>query len=245
MCDVLGLVPPDAGTLRWLRGQLVSIASTPNSLAKVLQTDFELVVDAIANDSVYLQLIKEEIANEANGGAAAVVPTDEEVLTRARGPYAAYLSEVFRVLDTETIYEKKYRAVEDLTAELVDQYGDDPAAGAVILWTGAHSGRIVDIYALLIRDLAGQNALKAALEIYHVVATTGELPQSLPANVPKDPFSGQDFEYEITDDGFILRCRASDLRPSGAFPRPGEPPQDQSGTIHEYEFKVLARGDAP
>ena len=28
---------------------------------------------------------------------------------------------------------------------------------------------------------------------------------------PKDPFSGGEFEYEITPNGFILRCRAKDL----------------------------------
>jgi hypothetical protein len=240
---VLGLLPPDAAALQWLRGQLVMIEPTPRSLAKVLQTDFELFLHVFANDPAYLQVIKEALAQEGDGGGADGSPilTDEEVLARARQPYAAFLGDVFRVLDADMIYEQKYRALEDLTAEFVDQYGDDPAAGAVILW---NVGQIADTYALLVHALAWHSALKAAVEVYHVVATTGELPESLPANVPQDPFSGQDFEYEITDDGFTLRCRASDLRASGALPRPGELPPERVGVIHEWAFRVLAEAGA-
>jgi len=28
--------------------------------------------------------------------------------------------------------------------------------------------------------------------------------------LPKDLFSGEDFEYEKNDDGFVLRCRGKD-----------------------------------
>jgi len=45
----------------------------------------------------------------------------------------------------------------------------------------------------------------------------------IPADSPKDLFSGKDFEYEKTKDGFVFRCRGKDLF------------KDE---IHEYEFKV-------
>ena len=51
------------------------------------------------------------------------------------------------------------------------------------------------------------NSLKAAIEIYLIKSKTGQLPQKTPTYLPKDPYSGQNFEYVITDDGFILRCR--------------------------------------
>ena len=51
------------------------------------------------------------------------------------------------------------------------------------------------------------NGVKAAVEVYLVVAKTGQLPETLPEGLPKDPSSGQDFVYEITDDGFALRCQ--------------------------------------
>jgi len=43
-----------------------------------------------------------------------------------------------------------------------------------------------------------------------VYAETGRLPETLPAYSSKDPYSGQEFEYEITATGFLLGCRAKD-----------------------------------
>ena len=54
------------------------------------------------------------------------------------------------------------------------------------------------------------NGIKAAVEIYLIVAKTGKLPEKLPDYLPKDPFTGQDFLYEITDEGFTLRCQFCD-----------------------------------
>lgn len=82
------------------------------------------------------------------------------------------------------------------------------------------------------------NALKAAIEIYLIRAQKGNLPDSLLGGLPKDPFSGKDFEYETTDDGFILRCRARDIEASPRKARPGQPPEIISEKFQEYEFKV-------
>jgi len=50
-----------------------------------------------------------------------------------------------------------------------------------------------------------------------------QLPDELPADLPKDLFGGKDFEYERTKDGFVLRCQGKDL---------------SKDKIYEYEFKV-------
>jgi hypothetical protein len=63
----------------------------------------------------------------------------------------------------------------------------------------------------------------SAVDIYIINAKTGDLPNAIPAGLPRDLFSGEDFEYEKTADGFILRCQAKDLL------------KDE---IYEYEFKV-------
>ena len=55
------------------------------------------------------------------------------------------------------------------------------------------------------------NATKAGVEICLQRAETGRFPEVLPEGLPKDPFSGQDFQYERTRTGFILRCRGKDL----------------------------------
>ena len=74
-----------------------------------------------------------------------------------------------------------------------------------------------------IQSETSSNALKTALEIYIIAAQTGQLPDSLPGGLPQDLFSGKDFEYEKTSEGFILRCQGKELG------------KDE---IHEYEFKV-------
>jgi hypothetical protein len=67
------------------------------------------------------------------------------------------------------------------------------------------------------------NAVKTALELYIVKAKTGQLPDALIDNMPRDLFSGEDFKYEKTKDGFVLRCQGKDL---------------SKDEIYEYKFKV-------
>jgi hypothetical protein len=59
-----------------------------------------------------------------------------------------------------------------------------------------------------IRYMAITNSTKAALEVYLILAKTGKLPDKLPDYLPKDPYMGRDFVYEITTDGFVLGCNS-------------------------------------
>ena len=60
------------------------------------------------------------------------------------------------------------------------------------------------------------NSIKAAVELYLILAKTGQLPEKLPDYLPKDPFTGRDFLYEITGDTFDLACQ-SDIFDKGRF----------------------------
>ena len=55
------------------------------------------------------------------------------------------------------------------------------------------------------------NNIRAAVDIYLIFAKTGRLPEKLPEHLPKDPFTGEDFIYEITDEGFVLHYRAEGI----------------------------------
>ena len=79
------------------------------------------------------------------------------------------------------------------------------------------------IASLDIRNRTHFNAVKTALNLYIIRAKTGQLPDELPADMPKDMFSGEEFEYEKTNDGFVLRCQGKDL---------------SKDEIYQYEFKV-------
>ena len=73
---------------------------------------------------------------------------------------------------------------------------------------------ITSLFGSQVRHTAQINIIKAAIEIYLIVAKTGQLPKILPDGLPKDPVTGRDFVYEITDEGFDLRCQGEEfLRP--------------------------------
>ncbi len=54
------------------------------------------------------------------------------------------------------------------------------------------------------------NALLTSLDIYAIYQQTGKLPEALPETSSVDYFTGKPFIYEITNNGFTLRCNAED-----------------------------------
>ena len=71
---------------------------------------------------------------------------------------------------------------------------------------------ITGMFKIQIRQMSMINSTKAAIELYIILAKTGQLPQELPDYLPKDPFTGQNFVYEITDDGFVLSCNSDEFK---------------------------------
>jgi len=77
---------------------------------------------------------------------------------------------------------------------------------------------IDSLFELQVGHTAQINIIKAAVEIYRIVAKTGQLPESLSDYLPKDPTTGRKLVYEITDEGFDLRCQGEEfLRPKIRF----------------------------
>ena len=113
-------------------------------------------------------------------------------------------------------YAEKYSQLKKLCDDF-DQ--DDPASRVA----GAFVANMAKIYTLRIRGDAHANAILAAVDLCLQRAETGKLPTALPTGLPKDPFSGKDFQYERTETGFTLRCQAKD------------PTKD---TTHEYAFTL-------
>lgn len=71
-----------------------------------------------------------------------------------------------------------------------------------------HWNAICRLFESALGHKAHINGLKAASELYLIVAKTGYLPKELPDDLPKDPYTGRHFLYETTDDGFVLICRS-------------------------------------
>ena len=120
---------------------------------------------------------------------------------------------------TDLPYEKAYRALRTKLFFLFVNYPKKTEASLVeILCVNFQK-----IYSRAVKNQSSLNALRTAIKIYLIRANTGGLPGRLPAGCPKDPFSGKDFVYEKTADGFVLKCQGKDLG---------------KDTVHEYVFKV-------
>lgn len=207
---VLGLMPPDANTLQGFRGQLATAGAEP-SIEKAMQSDLELGMAFLRNNSELLDQVRQQIAKDAPDESArrmALTLTDDEIVARVKEPYARFYHDLFRILGSDTPYEEKYVAIDTRTREFAAACRDDPACGYLSLLSRTNAAQVYD---LSVRNAAAYSALKTAIEIYLACAEGGRLPETLPTYTAKDPFSGQEFEYEITASGFVLRCRAKSL----------------------------------
>jgi hypothetical protein len=237
--DILGSMSPDTEILTWLRGRLASVQGAVLSPARVLEMNLELILQSMRNDPDDLLWLREQLAEDDEGNDPEYFwnVTDEELLALITKPYADFLDCALGVIDSEMSYEEKYTKLQKLIDELKEEFGNVPGTKELIIVFGPE---VTQIYHLQVHYTAQLNALKAAIEIYLATAITGQLPDMLPDYLPKDPFSGQDFEYEITETGFILRCRVKDIHAtSRSFWPPGTPPDVLTeGVVCEYEFKV-------
>jgi len=211
--QVLGSMPLDTDTLTWLQDQLRNVQGTPWSPARKLEFARDLFLQLYRTDleslAFWIGPDAEAIKNES---------AREELLGRARQLCDKVLESAVRIIGSDMLYEEKCRELKKLEdAEVQAQSSDDVAPLLdPARWAMAY-------YIIMVRNAAYLNATRAAIDIYIIRAKTGQLPQTLPDGLPKDPYSGKDFEYEITKDGFTLRCRVKPV---------------DSSEVRQFPFKV-------
>jgi hypothetical protein len=219
---ILEAMAPDTEDLIWLNGRLQ--ASAPSlSLSRPLSVNLELVMQMVrTNDAVRARIRDKVVARATDDGSKARLErlTIEELLARVREPYARYLQEALKVIASDAAYGQIYAELQRLTKALNLEYGQDPAANYVIRLCARPA--IPDVYATTVRHAAAFNAVVGAVNVLLAKARTGQFPKMLPDGLPRDPYSGKDFEYTLADDGFVLRSRVPDLR---------------SGKPYEFEFR--------
>ncbi len=216
MEDVIGRAWNDATLLRWLRSELAKPPAREISPVRPFQIEREIVVDLMRMERVreLASALGAELEQKEAGQIAA--RANEEVLGRARRMYAERVQEMLDVLNGPLSYSEAYLRLRQLKDD------SDPADPASVL-VGTFAPEMSRVYGSKIRTEAHANAVRAGIEICLHRGAAGKLPASLPPGLPKDPYSGEDFEYEPTDQGFILRCRARDL---------------DKDLIHEYAFTL-------
>jgi hypothetical protein len=140
---------------------------------------------------------------------------DEVFFAKNRDYYIKHMNSLDEVLESSMPYSEVYSRLKQLNEKPVKEMPDNPAATLTSLLTPAFDR----IYSIDIRTKTICNALRTAIEIYMIKAKSGKLPDALPDGLPGDLFSGTDFKYEKTADGFALRSQGEEFQTGGPMRR--------------------------
>lgn len=213
---VLGMMLPDADVLTWFQDQFAVIPESRRPFAKKLRARVKAQLDGMRMYPDHLRRCKERAIGEADGQRAKENIrnlTDEQFRSRAREGLAQLTDSLLEIIDSEATYEEKLSKVQGLCNEMMEDDATDPVVKGFISPSGMNMKKLIDrSYSLQVEHAAYVNGTKVAVEIYLILAKTGRLPEKLPDHLPKDPFTGRDFVYEITDEGFALRCQGKDFK---------------------------------
>lgn len=209
---VLGMMPPDADILTWFRDRFAVVPGPRLSFAMTLHRKVRVQLEGMRTYPDHLRSLRDMALREAKGQQAKENIrnlTDEQFRSRAREGLTQFTDSILEIIDSEATYEQKLSQVHGLCNEMIEDDATDPIVKGFISPSGMNmKGQIVLSYSrYYVEHEAHVNGTKAAVEIYLVLAKTGKLPEKLPDHLPKDPFTGRDFGYEITDEGFALRCQ--------------------------------------
>lgn len=215
MQDIIGQAVNDEELLGWLKNELATSSVYTLSPVKPLKIELEIVTDLMQMDNV--EKLARILADSDEKKMADIInKADKKTLEQARRVYSEHIKSALTVFSTPMRYEQAHSKLKQL-ANNFDP--NDPASAAA----GAFIPALARILTLKTRTETHANTIKAAIDICLTRAKTGRLPVTLPTGLPKDVFSGKNFKYEKTADGFILSCRSKDL---------------DKDEIYEYEFKV-------
>jgi hypothetical protein len=209
--EVLNAMPPDAEVLTWLKGEPAMTRGAPASFVRMLDIHLQQAVKSLERSPKTIARIRNRMIGEAAGikgnefeGEIRSI-TDEMLISEVRkiasSVFADFLDSVNKAVEKNEPYDQTYMEIELLTYKLLAHDLIEPFYDmtSVMITT--------DFYRISVNHKARMNALKAAIEIYLIKAKTGKLPDTIPKGLPKDPYTCRDFEYELIDDGFALRCQ--------------------------------------
>ena len=218
---LLGDMPQDLQTLAWLKNQLVLIESRTLSSKATSKYERELSLEHMHLDKLkeLIEIVIGEPVAPDSKEADQLRKADKAFIEKNREYYIKHMDVLQAILSTPMTYEKTYTELKKLNEQPKKDVVENTAATITSIVAPAYQ----KIYNIETRETTFSNAVRAAVEVYITKAKTGQLPEKLPAGLPKDLFSGKGFKYEKTTDGFVLRCRGKDL---------------EKDETYKYEFKV-------
>ncbi|UCD49975.1 MAG: hypothetical protein JSW27_20900 [Phycisphaerales bacterium] len=216
--DLLADSGADVATLQWLKNEMADMSGKLPSARRPMGYEREIAMGIMRPEKLDL-LVQVFEGSGTELTEEQIAMADEDFLARNREYYSKFLTSLQTALGAPGSYEQRYQKLTELTDQMTK--AADEAAAATL--TALFAPGLGKIYSHQVLAEANANATQAAVDIFIIRAETGRFPQALPAGLPKDPFSGQDFAYERTGKGFVLRCPGRDL---------------QKDMVHEYAFAV-------
>jgi len=217
--DLLGQIPANAKTLQPLKAELTALAKRAPSLTRSMDIEREVAVEQLTfrlsnlMRAINPKKSEEDILKEVRKLGR------EAYIKKSRDYYSEYMASAISTLRSGS----PYALIHDQLAGLSKKLEKEQEKKKEAIFAGAVAPRVAPMYGTMVRGGTHSNALRAAVDIYISRAKTGRLPDSLPGGLPKDLFSGKDFEYKKTKAGFLLRSRVKDV---------------DKNKLQEYEFTV-------
>ena len=217
IAETLGDMSDSPEILIRLRGQIYKVTGKFPSLKTSINRDLDTCVQDIrkekAEDFIF-EMGSDFIPKDKR---RIILNGDEEFFKASREYFLNHQAAILAAV--ELPYPDSFEQLKRLDKKLKEDYKKDTHS----ILTNEFMSAIDSILSLDVRSKTHSNAIKAAIEIYLIRARTGRLPDALPDGLPGDLYSGKDFKYEKTADGFTLRCRGKDM---------------SKDEIYKYEFKV-------
>lgn len=214
--DILPHISDNPGILIWLRGQILNVSSAVPPLKAAINRDMQISVQDIRKERAdyILKIVAEDIPKEQ---ARIIRQADEAFFKASKEYFLEHLAALLTAIDLP--YPQSYEQL----VKLGERPGGEIKKNPHAIMTACLAPAVHKVVCMDLKARTHFNAVKTALNLYIIKARVGRLPDALPEGMPKDLFSGKNFEYERTKDGFILRSQGRDLA---------------KNKIYEYEFKV-------
>lgn len=215
LTQIISEMPQDTQSMTRLKDQLIEIDSIPLSIMPSILGERDIMLSAMALDKLpeIAKLCETCDPTETENALS----LDEAAIERNREYYMQQTADIIDAVDLP--YIEGHAALMELNKKLEEDVNSDPDLILVKIVEPASA----QILTLKTKFETHNNAIRTAIELYLIKAKIGRLPGTLPEGLPKDLFSGQDFDYEKNSAGFILRCKAMNL--------------DKNET-YQYEFKI-------
>ena len=203
--ETLGSMPLDESTLLWFQQQLATMSGQEPSLSHALQNEKEFILNTLAQEDVdhLIEAMTQGLYNPLSPEwIEQIKKPDPSFWTGSRRYLENYIQKIQTILDSPDLLKDKWTQLVELGEHLGKDSQDNLHTIVTASWTTP--GQMQRILFLGGRSTAGRKMHEAAIGIYLEAARSGSVPTELPTGLPKDPFTGQDFTYQKTEEGFTL-----------------------------------------